>query len=77
MLSADGRCKTFDESADGYVGSEACVVLLVDSEMGEERDEGSGEGGGGQPGREEQRADGAQPERAGGRHPEGAEGTPR
>ena len=27
MLSKDGRCKTLDASADGYVRGEACVVL--------------------------------------------------
>jgi acyl transferase domain-containing protein len=29
MLSAEGRCKTLDASADGYVRGEACRVLLV------------------------------------------------
>eukprot|EP00959_Pyramimonas_sp_CCMP1952_P464547 9486800-Pyramimonas_sp.AAC.1 len=32
MLASDGRCKTLDTSADGYVRAEACVsVLLADS----------------------------------------------
>ena len=28
MLSADGRCKTFDRLANGYVRSEACDLLV-------------------------------------------------
>ena len=29
MLSPDGRCKTFDDSADGYVRSEGCAMLAL------------------------------------------------
>lgn len=29
MLSADGRCKTFDQSANGYVRSEGCGLILL------------------------------------------------
>ncbi len=29
MMAADGRCKTFDASADGYVRSEGCGVILL------------------------------------------------
>ena len=29
MLSADGRCKTFDADADGYVRGEGCCVLVL------------------------------------------------
>jgi acyl transferase domain-containing protein len=29
MLSPDGRCKTLDEAADGYVRAEACGALML------------------------------------------------
>ncbi len=29
MLAADGRCKTFDESANGYVRGEGCGVVIL------------------------------------------------
>ncbi|MEB3358052.1 MAG: amino acid adenylation domain-containing protein [Synechococcales bacterium] len=29
MMAADGRCKTFDAAADGYVRSEACGVVVL------------------------------------------------
>lgn len=29
MTSADGRCKTLDSAADGYVRSEACAALKL------------------------------------------------
>ena len=32
MLAIDGRCKTLDADADGYVRGEACGVLLLDGE---------------------------------------------
>ncbi|MED5468963.1 MAG: beta-ketoacyl synthase N-terminal-like domain-containing protein, partial [Cyanobacteriota bacterium] len=34
MLAIDGRCKTLDADADGYVRGEACGVLLLDSALG-------------------------------------------
>jgi acyl transferase domain-containing protein len=30
MLTADGRCKTLDAAADGYMRGEACVVHLLE-----------------------------------------------
>ena len=29
MMAADGRCKTFDEKADGYVRAEGCGVIVL------------------------------------------------
>ena len=31
MLSVDGRCKVFDESANGYVRGEGCGVIILQS----------------------------------------------
>ena len=30
MLASDGRCKTLDQSADGYVRAEACGVIEME-----------------------------------------------
>ena len=30
MLASDGRCKTLDASADGYVRAEDCVILMLE-----------------------------------------------
>ena len=38
MLSADGRCKTFDSSADGYGRGEGCGVLVLKHLSDAERD---------------------------------------
>ena len=32
MLASDGRCKTLDSSADGYMRGEACVVHLLETQ---------------------------------------------
>ena len=31
MLTSDGRCKTLDASADGYVRAEACIMMKLTS----------------------------------------------
>ncbi len=41
MLTADGRCKTLDSSADGYVRGEACVVHLLEAVPNDSLEAGS------------------------------------
>jgi acyl transferase domain-containing protein len=45
MLTPDGRCKALDASADGYVRSEACVVLLLTAAAAANGADASGGGG--------------------------------
>ena len=39
MLTADGRCKTLDASANGYMRGEACVVHLLEAAPEEDEDD--------------------------------------
>ncbi len=38
MMSSDGRCKTFDDAADGYVRSEGCGLVLLKPLVAAQRD---------------------------------------
>ena len=64
MLAPDGRCKTFDASADGFTRGEGCGVLvlkpLADAQRDGDRDPGRHSRFRGQPGWAEQRAHGAE-----------------
>ena len=57
MLAADGRCKTFDASADGYARGEGCGVVALKRRRFDSRDPS---GNRHQPGWPQQRIDGAE-----------------
>ena len=61
MLAPDGRCKTFDASANGYVRGEGCGVLVLkrlsEAEASGDRILGRHPGLGREPGRGERRTD--------------------
>ena len=75
FMAADGRCKTFDAAADGFVRGEGCGVVVL-KRLADALADGDPSGGdsrhGGEPGRPQQRADGAERPGAGERDSRGA-----
>ena len=63
MMAPDGRCKTFDARADGFVRGEGCGVVvlkrLADALADEDPIRGGDSRHGGEPGRPQQRTHGA------------------
>lgn len=45
MLTSDGRCKTLDATADGYVRGEACIAVLLTADGGMAADGAGSESG--------------------------------
>ena len=46
MLTMDGRCKTLDATADGYVRAEACIVMCLTADLAVEPETATGSGPG-------------------------------
>ena len=76
MLAPDGRCKTFDAAADGFVRAEGCGIVVLKRlsrcRSGRRQDRRSDSGQRLQPGWAQQRVDGAERPVAGGGDPPGA-----